>query len=547
MHAGVDLLDLSILYDTARGFLGLRERDERLRYALLCLMGATGASTAMYLERDDRRLSIRETRGFVERPQGSLKLTRKLESALRGPDPVRRDRITPLGASLARFAERHAVEILVGQSTSERAVGVFALGAKLFGEDYDDREISLVADIAKLASLALTPAPSSLSQLEAVPGSKRLEALRAQYPFLREFRGEGLPTAALFEELVAVADFDLPVLILGETGTGKELVARFIHELSQRKGSFEAINCAAIPSELMASALFCHEQGAFTGAVSRVRGAFERAGNGTIFLDEIGDMPPDTQASLLRVLQERSFQRVGGESSISAQARVISATNRNLLGEVEKGTFRSDLFYRLQMYSVRIPPLRERKEEIPTLAAHILEQHCQSKRPTPSISPEFLQGISDRSLKGNMRELESLIVAAIVRAGSADELLLEHLSPESTFDPEPTPGEGTLVRALPPLPERPPSESEAGAPPVSEPTVPSYETMERQYIRSVLQLTEGNKKEAAELMGIPRTTLNARIKKLGIENPRPVLSRAGPGKARHASPTLSPDESPAAQ
>jgi DNA-binding NtrC family response regulator len=570
MHAGCDLLDFSILYDAARGFLGLRTREERLRYALLSLVGASGAAFALHLERAGGRLAIRGARG-IGKPDDSIPLGRKLAAALSVPEPVRRDRLGALGAPLARLVTRHRIEILVGLRGGEQVDGAFALGPKLFGEDYEEREISLVAEIAKLASLSLGPA-----QLAARPGgaareSRRIEALRRRFPFLREFHGEGRPTAALFEELVALADFDLPVLVLGETGTGKELVARFIHELSRREGSFEAINCAAIPSELMASALFGHEQGAFTGAVSRVRGAFERAGSGTIFLDEIGDMPPDTQASLLRVLQERSFHRVGGEAAIAAQARVISATNRNLLREVEKGSFRADLFYRLQMYSVRIPPLRERREEIPTLAAHILEQHRQAKSPLPDLSPEFLRAVSERPLPGNMRELESLIVGAIVRAGGAAELLPEHLPPEGGFDPGASDGaRGTVLPALPGIPATPgvpvastgvaapgvhaassdvaapaaPSASapgfvpEAGvpaarggvlgqsAPPVLEPEVPSYETMERQYILSVLQLTEGNKKEAAELMGIPRTTLNARIRKLGLSTPGVHVGRA---------------------
>jgi transcriptional regulator with PAS, ATPase and Fis domain len=286
---------------------------------------------------------------------------------------------------------------------------------------------------------------------------------------------------------------------VGETGTGKELVARALHELSsQRRGAFEAINCAAIPRDLMASALFGHERGAFTGATSTVRGAFERAGDGTIFLDEVGDMPPDTQASLLRVLQERGFRRVGGETIIPVRARVISATNKNLQEAVAQGSFRADLFYRLQMYSLRIPPLRERREEIPALVEHFLEQHRGSRRQAATASARLVAALSDRELRGNARELESLVLGALVRARGANVLMPEHLpaEPAPGLQAEPIdPGGGVL-----------PDPSD----------VPTYETMERQYIASVLRMTEGNKKEAAALMGIPRTTLNARIKKLGM-------------------------------
>ncbi|MGH2571718.1 MAG: sigma 54-interacting transcriptional regulator, partial [bacterium] len=445
----------------------------------------------------------------------AISVTRKLEDALAAaPAPLRAADFAGLGPGFARFAERLRVDALLGVFHDGRLRGAFALGPKHFGEAYSERDLWIAREIIQLAGLALGPPAAAAEGVRPRGAKKRVEVMRREHPALSAYRGEGATTAALFEELVALGEFDLPVLILGETGTGKEVVARVIHDLSpRRKGSFEAINCAAIPRDLMASALFGHERGAFTGAVSTVRGAFERAGDGTIFLDEIGDMPPDTQASLLRVLQERSFRRVGGETDIPARARVVSATNVDLANVVEEGRFRADLFYRLQMYAVRIPPLRERSEEIPVLAQHLLERHCGSRK-SPTLSGAFLDAVVASGLPGNMRELESLIFGAMVRAGRAEELLPEHL-------PVPGPRGRAEAGAIGGSRGRTgrtghPTGPAAGRPRDADP-VPSYENMERQYILSVLELTEGNKKEAAELMRIPRTTLNARIKKLGID------------------------------
>jgi two-component system nitrogen regulation response regulator GlnG len=538
MDREADLLDLSILYDAARGFLGLRRRSELLRYTLLSLMGASGSEFALFLQRtEEDRLVPQTVRGLSETPDDAVAVSRKLEKALAdAPGPVTADGFPALGTVVARFAERQRIQALIGVVQEERLRGVFALGPKLFGEAHSERDLWIAGEIVKLAGLAVGPPAARRPGGARARGAKKLiEALRAEYPALAAYRGEGPTTAALFEELVALAEFDLPVLILGETGTGKEVVAQAIHDLSpHRKGSFEAINCAAIPRDLMASALFGHERGAFTGAVATARGAFERAGDGTIFLDEIGDMPPDTQASLLRVLQERSFRRVGGETSLPARARVVSATNVDLAQVVEEGRFRADLFYRLQMYAVRIPPLRERTEEVPILAQHLLDRHCGRRKP-PILSGAFLEAVTAGGLPGNMRELESLIVGALVRGRKDGELRPEHL-PERQMHPSSALGDvagggifpsaksrgragrtrlPTSPTAAPPLV---PTPANLGDPlPPDDDAVPTYENMERQYILSVLELTEGNKKDAAELMRIPRTTLNARIKKLGIE------------------------------
>jgi DNA-binding NtrC family response regulator len=301
---------------------------------------------------------------------------------------------------------------------------------------------------------------------------------------------------SLFEEIIELVGHDLPVLIAGETGTGKELVARALHDMSPRHGEpFEPVNCAAIPRDLVASILFGHERGAFTGAISPAKGAFERAGRGTLFLDEIGDMPLETQATLLRVLQGRTFQPVGGDRWRPVMARVLSATNRDLAPAVRKGTFRPDLFYRIHMYCLRIPPLRERMEDIPEIVEHILARN-PARGHVRTASVAFLDALGKRAYPGNVRELEGLVLGAAVRSRGRRELLPEDLEPPAADD-DASYGESDPIR--------PGSGS-----------VPGYEEMERRYILSILRHTGGNKKQAAALMKIPRTTLNARLRKLGL-------------------------------
>jgi Nif-specific regulatory protein len=213
-----------------------------------------------------------------------------------------------------------------------------------------------------------------------------------------------------------VAPSNTTVLLLGENGTGKELVARYIHRLSPRKEHpFIAVSCAAIPTTLLESELFGYEKGAFTGALNLRRGRFELANKGTIFLDEIGDLPPETQIKLLRVLQEREFERLGGTKTIKVDVRVIAATNQNLEDKIKQKLFREDLFYRLNVFPIRIPPLRERKDDIPVLAQHFLTMYAREmNRPAKSISNEVMDRLLNYSWPGNVRELQNVIERAVV-------------------------------------------------------------------------------------------------------------------------------------
>jgi len=221
---------------------------------------------------------------------------------------------------------------------------------------------------------------------------------------------------SVLREIRMVAPTDSTVLICGETGTGKELIARAIHELSsRRKNAFVKLNCAAIPTGLLESELFGHERGAFTGAIGQRIGRFEVANHGTAFLDEIGEIPLELQPKLLRVLQEREFERLGSTRTLRTDARLIAATNRDLSAMVEEQRFRSDLFYRLNVFPVRVPPLRERREDIPLLVWHFARQFAERmKRRYESISPETMKALCEYNWPGNIRELQNLIERAVI-------------------------------------------------------------------------------------------------------------------------------------
>jgi DNA-binding NtrC family response regulator len=326
---------------------------------------------------------------------------------------------------------------------------------------------------------------------------------------------------AMFELIKNVADTNTTVLIEGETGTGKEQVARAIHGSSHtRTGPLVAVNCAALPETLLESELFGHEKGAFTSAVSQRRGRFELAHGGTIFLDEVGDVPATMQAKLLRVLQERRFERVGGTESIEVDVRVIAATNRSLQKLVRKGTFREDLFYRLNVVKIDLPPLRERTEDIPLLATHFAEKYSltnplhhghkdaimtaadfaeKGTRPLKQIAPAAMQVLLNYRWPGNIRELENAIERACVT--SRDNLIQpENLPPELTNPVAPKePFHIDLDRPLPQLLR------DAAA------------SIEQQYIRKALRKTRGNVGRCARICGLSRRSVTAKITEYNID------------------------------
>ena len=257
-----------------------------------------------------------------------------------------------------------------------------------------------------------------------------------------EIVGSSTALRKVLSEIAKVAPTDSTVLITGETGTGKELIARAIHKRSRRSSrAFVSVNCAAIPQSLIASELFGHEKGAFTGALQRRLGRFELAEGGTIFLDEIGDLPSETQNALLRVLQEHEFERVGGTQTIRADVRVIAATNRDLKSAMTAGTFRSDLFYRLNVFPIEMPSLRERKEDIPMLVEYFIDRYAsKAGKKIKSINKKSLKLLQSYSWPGNIRELQNVIERAVIVCETETLVIDENWLPRDSVKTSPLSG-----------------------------------------------------------------------------------------------------------
>jgi DNA-binding NtrC family response regulator len=288
------------------------------------------------------------------------------------------------------------------------------------------------------------------------------------------------------------------VLIEGESGSGKEVVARAIHfESARRDRPILQVNCAALPEHLLESELFGHERGAFTDAHTQKRGLFETADGGAVVLDEIGDLPPGGQAKLLRLLENKTFRRVGGVTELRADVRVIAATNVNLEERVGEGRFRADLFFRLNVVRVVVPPLREHVDDVPTLAAHFIARFNQElKRQVRGVSPQAMEHLRAYHWPGNVRELRNVIERAFILHAGADEIRPEHLTPE-------------LRRVAPPKPR------ERLAPVVEEQGL-VLDDVERRLIAEAMERASGNQSKAARLLGVSRDTLRYRLKKHGM-------------------------------
>jgi formate hydrogenlyase transcriptional activator len=307
-----------------------------------------------------------------------------------------------------------------------------------------------------------------------------------------EIIGSSKPIRQLLRQVEKVAPSDSTVLILGETGTGKELIARAVHRRSKRANrAFVKVNCAAIPQSLIASELFGHEKGAFTGALQRRVGRFEAANGGTLFLDEVGELPMETQIALLRVLQEKEFERVGSNHPISVDVRVIAATNRDLGAAVAAGTFRADLFYRLNVVPIAVPSLRERAEDIPLLVEYFVARYsresCKSIR---HVSQRTLQRLRNYRWPGNIRELQNVVERAVIL--SETDIFTVEESWLRNEPQEPSPNRGLLV----------------------------LEDREAEIIEAALADTHGRisgPSGAAVKLGIPRQTLESKIRRLGID------------------------------
>jgi DNA-binding NtrC family response regulator len=315
----------------------------------------------------------------------------------------------------------------------------------------------------------------------------------------------------LLEQVRTIAPFQTTVLVTGETGTGKEMVARAIHNFSPRsEKALVALNCAAVPEQLLEDELFGHVKGAFTGAQSARDGRFEQADGGTLFLDEIGDMSLPLQSKLLRVLQEREFEKLGSSRTVKVDVRVVAATSADLQRRIDEGTFRPDLYYRLNVVHLRIPPLRERREDIRPLAEHLLAKFCAATGlPAKTISEEAWDALAVYRWPGNVRQLQNAVERAAVLTGASDEIHLQDLPEEVRA----AAAGGAHGAADGMRPGRRPSDIPDGG--VNFDAVVTK--VERDLLLESLAKAGGNKMRAAQLLGMKRTTFVEKLKRLGIE------------------------------
>ncbi len=385
------------------------------------------------------------------------------------------------------------VIVVTAFATAETAIAAMKAGAyDYLTKPFKLDEVGLVVDRALERR---TLQRQNIVLRDEIKGRFKLDRLLGKSPAM----------SRVFEMLRKISPAKTSVLLIGESGTGKELAARAIHELSPRsQGPFIPVNCGAIPETLIESELFGHVKGSFTGATNDKEGLFEAANGGTIFLDEVGELPVGMQVKLLRVLQERRVKRVGGVQEKEIDVRIVAATNRDLETEVEKGTFRQDLFYRLNVIQLRLPPLRERREDIALLADHFLKKFCaEHDRTIHGIDPDAMSAIMGHHFPGNVRELENLIERAVTLA----------------------PGDRVSMDTLPTLS----SLSTSGIPIGPAPALPdtgldlekAVEDFERALIIKALERTRGNRTEASRVLGVTFRSLRYRLSKLGISGDDP--------------------------
>ena len=405
-----------------------------------------------------------------------------------------------------RMAEMDGLEVLAAVREEHPGIDVIVITA------HGTIEIAVEAMKRGAADFITKPFPPEALQLKiervlAHRAERReRERLDEENRYLREEIGgrfgEIVGHSSVIVEVMATAEkvsgTDSSILIYGESGTGKELVARAIHNQSRRRnGPFVRVNCGSLPHELVESELFGHEKGAFTGAIRQKKGKFELAARGTIFLDEVGDLPLETQINLLRVLQEKEFDRVGGERTLIADVRVVAATNRVLKEMVDEGSFREDLYYRLDVIPIRLPPLRDRREDIPLLVDHFLIKKCREiNLPLRRLTPEAMEVMCSYPWPGNVRELENIIERTVVLVDSVE------VGPNDV----PLFHEGMRAGAV-----SGPGDSE-GHFPLND----QLETLEKELITSAMEEAGGVKTHAAELLGIKTSALYYKLDKYGV-------------------------------
>jgi two-component system nitrogen regulation response regulator GlnG len=433
---------------------------------------------------------------WVEDGEGDLVITDVVMPDENGLDLVPR---------IKRVRPELRVVVMSAQSTFATAIKATQRGAfEYLPKPFDLKELLAVCERALAA-----PATAAAEDADGAAEGERLPLV-----------GRSTAMQEIYRTVARLTTTDLTVMVTGESGTGKELIARALHDYGRRRtGPFVAINMAAIPRELIESELFGHERGAFTGALNRGVGRFEQAAGGTLFLDEIGDMPPEAQTRLLRVLQEGEFTTVGGRQPIKANVRIVAATHRDLRQLIRQGLFREDLFYRLNVVPIRLPPLRERVEDIPLLARHFLDRARAAGLPAKQLAPEALERLKLHPWPGNARELENLMrrLAALypqeVIGADAVAAELAEAAPASEAEQG---GQGTsLEQAV----ERHLSGFMAAhrdGMPVRDLYERVLAEVERPLLRLALAATRGNQIKAASMLGLNRNTLRKKIRELEL-------------------------------
>jgi two-component system nitrogen regulation response regulator GlnG len=412
--------------------------------------------------------------------------------------------------ALSKFQQLDAhcpVILISGKGTTDTAIEAMKRGAY----DYLLKPLELPA-LRQVIERALEISRAMRVRAvvaDAEPTDDRADAIIGRCPAMQE----------VYKAIGRVAAQEVTVLITGESGTGKELVARAIYQHGPRaSGPFLAINCAAIPENLLESELFGHEQGAFTGAERRRIGKFEQCSGGTIFLDEVGDMPPLTQSKMLRLLQDQAFERVGGNETIRTDVRLIAATNQDLERLAAQGKFRQDLLYRLSVFTIPMPPLRERGDDLGLLVQHYLRRfNRELKRNVDGVAPEYVAALERYPWPGNVRELQSVLKQSLLKATGP--VLLADFLPETLTRAEARPAEPATTGQR--LEDFIDEQLRAGADNLYEATL---KRIERVLLTRVLQHTDGNQVQAAKILGITRGSVRTKIRELGISIGRTIDS-----------------------
>jgi len=428
--------ELSTLYEIARALLGARDRRQAAERIVLAGLGALGVSSgALFLAQERGRYRLAYAAGLDdERRSDTLVLPEAAREWIlhQGAFPLTDDDARVLGPAGERLKGDFTAAAGVAIPDTNGLLALLVFGPRLAGGSDEPPDWTLLDSIGALASQALSSLPEP-ERSERARGAARparsIEALRREHPALRGMVGESPALLEVCQDLVSVAGTRFPVLLTGESGVGKEVAARAIHTMSDRSGGpFETVDCGSIPHELIESELFGHVRGAFTGAHRDRRGAFEMAHRGTLFLDEIGDMPLQLQTRLLRVLQEGRFRRVGGESLVEVDVRVVAATNRDLWAEVAAKRFREDLYYRLDVFAIRVPPLRERAGDLVPLLRHFLVQQGRDLGvPEWTVDRDVVEALESHAWPGNVRELANLSATLTVRARAGGHITLADL------------------------------------------------------------------------------------------------------------------------